>query len=252
MDNKEYLKKFRRCILEYTNVANSFDISEDGDEEIMPDQGGEMDGQSDNQQMGNMQGDETGLEQMPDMGDETNGVDGFQPQGNGGENTPLDGMGSDMQGTDTMNQDDEVIDVDDLTKSQESAEKKIDSMNHKFEKLMGAVETLIKQNEKRERDTADAIAATEKKLADELDKRIPTPQQRMSMRSTKSTPYSISPNEYMSNYAPENYSDEDDNNGVDDAQYQITKNDIDNFTDYASIAKDLDVNNQNLHSILGF
>ena len=42
------------------------------------------------------------------------------------------------------------------------------------------------------------------------------------------------------------------NNGVDDAQYQITKSDIDNFTDYASIAKELDIEHQNLHNILGF
>ena len=89
-------------------------------------------------------------------------------------------------------------------------------------------------------------------LKAELDKRIPTPQQRMSMRSTKSAPYSITPGEYMNNYAPENYSDEDDNNGADDAQYKITKGDIDGFTDYRSIVKDLDVEHQGLRDILNF
>ena len=62
----------------------------------------------------------------------------------------------------------------------------------------------------------------------------------------------MTPNEYMSNYAPQNYSADDDNNGEDDVQYKITKSDIDNFTDYATIAKELDIENQNLHNILGY
>jgi hypothetical protein len=172
---------------------------------------------------------------------DSGGVEGFNPQG-----------GEDMPMGDTMQPDDEVIDVDDLTKSQEAAEEKIDSMNAKFEKLMGAVETLIKQNSEREREAEKVMTATVKNVEDELNKRIPTPMQRMTMRSTKSAPYSMTPNEYMNNYAPENYSDADDNNGADDAQYQITKSDIDNFTDYASIAKELDIEHQNLHNILGF
>jgi hypothetical protein len=90
------------------------------------------------------------------------------------------------------------------------------------------------------------------KVEDELNKRIPTPQQRLTMRSTKSSPYSMSPNDYIQNYAPENYSDDDDNNGADDVQYKITKGDIDNFTNYNQIAKELDIEHQNLHNILGF
>ncbi len=246
MDNKDYIKKFRRCILEYTNAAGSFDISEEGEEETM-----QQEPQTDmNQDTG---GAVPGGEEMnPEMGGEPEGVEGFNPES---EMTGSEGMNPEMGGempTDNeMNPDDEVIDVDDLTKSQESAEKKIDKMNAKFEKLMGAVEVLIKQNAEREKETANLIAATEKKVSDELDKRIPTPQQRMTMRSTKSYPYSMTPNEYMNNYAPSNYSDEDDNNGADDVQYQITKGDIDNFTDYASIAKELDVEHQGLHDILG-
>ena len=190
----------------------------------------------------------------PAMGGEQ-GPEGFDPQG-GDPNAGMEGMGGDpamngdpgMMGGETMQNDDEVIDVDDLTKSQEQAEKKIDKMNDKFEKLMGAVEALIAQNKEMERREAEAKA----EFQAELEKRIPTPQQRMSMRSTKSSPYSMSPNEYMNNYAPENYSDADDNNGADDAQYQITKDDIDRFTDYNSIAKDLDIEHQGLRDILGF
>ena len=220
-NNSEFLKKYKRCLYEYVNAAGSYDVSEEGEEEMG---GAPMDGD-------------------PAMGGET-------------PNAGMEGMGGDpamngdpgMMGGETMQSDDEVIDVDDLTKSQEQAEKKIDKMNDKFEKLMGAVEALIAQNKEMERREAEAKA----EFQAELEKRIPTPQQRMTMRSTKSSPYSMSPNEYMNNYAPENYSDADDNNGADDAQYQITKDDIDRFTDYNSIAKDLDIEHQGLRDILGF
>jgi hypothetical protein len=199
----------------------------------------------------------------PMMGGDPNmgggqGAEGFNPEG-GDPNAGLDGMGGDpnaaggpMMGgdpnMDEMQPDDEVIDVDDLTKSQEEAEKKIDKMNDKFERLMGAVEALIAQNKKAEEREMQAKS----EFKSELEKRMPTPQQRMTMRSTKSAPYSMTPNEYMNNYAPENYSAEDDNNGADDMQYKITKGDIDNFTDYNSIIRGLDVEHQGLKDILGY
>lgn len=271
MDNKTYLKKYKRCILEYTSLADT--LAEEGDEETMvqdpnamgggaPEMGGgapEM-GQDPNG-MGNPNMDD-GTMSDPNMVDNNpndpnmagdnmaamgnNGVEGFNPEG-GANNGPMN-MGMEETPTETLQPEDEVIDVDDLTQSQENAEKKLDKMSAKFEKLMGAMEILIKQNAERDSKEAEAEA----RLKSELEKRIPTPQQRMSMRSTKSSPYSMTPNEYMNNYAPENYSDEDDNNGADDAQYQITKNDIDKFTDFNSIAKELDVEHQGLHDILGF
>ena len=266
----KFLDKYKRCILEYTNIADAYNISEDGEEmpqdgmtpdqgmgqDMAPGMGGEMDsgmgGEMDPGMGGEMDPGMGGGEMAPPadgmpMDNSANGVEGFNPEGVD-ETMPMDGMGSqDQEGVDTMQPEDEIIDVDDLTKSQETAEKKIDKMNAKFEKLMGAMEALIKQNAEREAKAAEAEA----KLKSEIEKRMPTPQQRMSMRSTKSSPYSMTPNEYMNNYAPENYSDADDNNGADDMQYEITKGDIDNFTDYKSIAKELDVDHQSLQDILG-
>ena len=282
-NNSKFLEKYKRLVLEYTNASGAFDISEDGEEDMGggPAVGGDpamgggdpvmsgdpaMDGgdpamgggpaMGGDPAMGGgdpaMGGGDPAMGGDPTMGGDPNGgqgAEGFNPEG-GDPNGGLDGMGGQdpMMGGDTMQSDDEVIDVDDLTKSQENAEKKIDKMNAKFEKLMGAVEVLIKQNNERDRQEAENAA----KMKAELEKRIPTPQQRMTMRSTKSAPYSMTPNEYMNNYAPENYSDEDDNNGADDMQYQITKGDIDSFTDYNSIAKDLDIEHQGLRDILGF
>ena len=241
--NSEFLNKYKRLVLEYTNVAGAFDVSEDGEEDMGsgPSMGGDP-----------AMGGDSAMGGDPSMSGDPNGgqgAEGFNPEG-GDPNMGLDGMGgqNSMNGGDTMQTDDEVIDVDDLTKSQEKAEEKIDKMNAKFEKLMGAVETLIKQNKERERQEAESAA----QMKAELEKRIPTPQQRMTMRSTKSAPYSMTPNEYMNNYARENYRDADDNNGADDMQYQITKDDIDRFTNYDSIANDLDIEHQGLRDILGF
>ena len=277
--NSEFLNKYKRLVLEYTNVAGAFDVSEDGDEDMGggPSMGGDpaMGGDSamggdpsmsGDSAMGgdpSMSGDpsmggdpsmnsDPAMGGDPSMGGDPNGgqgAEGFNPEG-GDPNMGIDGMGgqNSMNSGDTMQTDDEVIDVDDLTKSQEKAEEKIDKMNAKFEKLMGAVETLIKQNKERDRQEAETAA----QMKSELEKRLPTPQQRLTMRSTKSAPYSMTPNEYMNNYAPENYSDADDNNGADDMQYQITKDDIDRFTDYDSIANDLDIEHQGLRDILGF
>ena len=257
MSNKDFLKKYKRCLYEYTNAAGAFDLTEEGDE-MDAQQGGAPDGGmpmgGDPNAMGgdpSMMGDPNAMGGGPSMmgdpamGSAENGVEGFNPEG-GDPNA----MGGEM-----MQPDDEVIDVDDLTQSQEKAEEKIDAMNSKFEKLMGAVETLIKQNAQREKEAAEAerrSAEQQARLEAELEKRIPTPQQRMTMRSTKSAPYAMTPNEYMNNYAPDNYSDADDNNGADDMQYQITKDDIDRFTDYNSIAKELDIAHQGLNDILNF
>ena len=270
MDNKKYLDKFNRCIYEYTSLGAVLD---EGDEEMGGDmpmdpgmeggapEGGDMP-MDPGMEGGTPEGGDMPMEPGMEGGAPEGGVEGFNPEG---EEGPMDGMGGDPNaeggdmpmepGMDTMQPDDEVIDVDDLTKSQESAEKKIDAMNSKFEKLMGAVEVLIKQNAEKDKAAAEAEKRANERQAQieaELEKRMPTPQQRMTMRSTKSAPYSMSPNEYMNNYAPDNYSDADDNNGADDTQYQITKDDIDRFTDYASIAKELDVDHQGLHDILGF
>jgi hypothetical protein len=266
MNQEKYLKKYKRCLYEYVDASGSFDLSEEGEDMEMP-QGGAPDGGmpmggeqdtmvADPNAMGGdpnaMGGDPNAMGGGPNAmgGAPEGGVEGFNPEG--GDDMSMPEMGG---GMDTMQSDDEVIDVDDLTKSQEDAEKKIDAMNSKFEKLMGAVETLIKQNAQREKEAAEAerrAAEQQAKLESELEKRIPTPQQRMTMRSTKSAPYAMTPNEYMNNYAPDNYSDADDNNGADDMQYQITKDDVDRFTDYNSIAKELDVAHQGLHDILGF
>ena len=176
--------------------------------------------------------------------------EGFAPQGVD-QGMAMDGMGGDhnaMNGEETPGPEDDVVEIDDLTDAQEDTEHKVDALTSKFEKLMSSIDSI-------EQRINDIDAHTNQYLGSikgEMEKRNPTPMQRLTMRSTKSSPYSMTPNEYMNNYAPENYSDEPDNNGADDPQYKITKGDIDDFVDYNSIAKDIANNKLGLKDILGY
>ena len=187
---EEYIKKFKRCVLEYTGGFDST-IDEAGEDDAMQDMGGDpgmmggegMEPNGDPNAMGGepmqpngdpnaMEGDPNAMEGDPNMVGGEGGVEGFEPEG-ANPDAPMDGMGGDpnamggdpnMMGGEPMQPGDEVIDVDDLTKSQETAEKKIDKMNHKFEELMGAISNLVKQNAEREKSTVEAIAASEKRM----------------------------------------------------------------------------------------
>lgn len=178
--------------------------------------------------------------------------EGFSPQGidqNGG----MDGMGADAntgmpQGEEGPGPEDDVVEIDDLTDAQEETEKKVDALTSKFEKVITSLDGIVKKISDIDTHTNEYLGS----LKGEMEKRNPTPMQRLTMRSTKSSPYSMTPNEYMNNYAPENYSDESDNNGADDPQYKITKGDIDDFVDYGSIAKDIAKNKIGLKDIFGY
>jgi len=190
------------------------------------------------------------------MGDDPNAMgsgqspEGFAPQGVD-QGMAMDGMGGDqntMGGGDTPGPDDDVIEIDDLTDAQEDTEHKVDALTSKFERLMSSIDSIEQRINDIDAHTNQYLGS----LKGEMEKRNPTPLQRLTMRSTKSSPYTMTPNEYMNNYAPENYSDESDNNGADDPQYKITKGDIDDFVDYNSIAKDIANNKLGLKDILGY
>lgn len=257
---KDYVDRYQQLV-EYTNVAGDYNISEVGDEEETPDALPADDGSQDAPQgMDAQPGDDAEMNgQAPDRmdgGGQPQGVDGFDPQG-GSPDQGIEGMGgqpmagpNDMPSQETPETDasseDVVIDVDDLTRAQKEAEEKIDKMNGKFETLMGAIETLIKQNKERD----EREKAREEQMKAELDKRLPDDTQKLAMRSIKSTPYGISPNDYMKDNLPDNYTVGDE--AEEKPKYTITKGDIDNITDFNTIAKELDIEHQGLKDILNF
>lgn len=238
--SEDVAKRFR-MLCEY-----SFNITEDDGEQMdmeVPDSGEE---QGADVQMQEPMGDE----QQP-MGDGApeGGVPGFNPQG--GESEDMSNLDGDFGGeTEPMQSDDEVIDVDELTSSQEKTEKKVgklkNSMEKGFDKLLNVINRLDKM--------IDDNTANMESIKKEIEKRNPTPLEKLNMRAANdSYPFNISPSDYWkekeqnSNYR---IGGEDEPDSI---QYTITQDDIDGMTDFKQISKELDSDefNQNLMNIFG-
>jgi hypothetical protein len=177
------------------------------------------------------------------------GVPGFNPQGAGTDPAATAEQSFDEATPDAGGQeggeDEEVIDVDELVDGQKRNEEAIDKLTDKFEQFLEKFSEFqgeLKSN-------AEFMAS----LENEIEKRNPTSVEKLTMRSLQSKPFDKTPEEYMAEDAPENYSPEDDNNGVGEPKYTITRDDVRNATDYSSIAKTLrDNGNATLKSLLGF
>ena len=174
------------------------------------------------------------------------GVPGFDPQPAQDTDPATTAEASFDEATpDNGGEDEEVIDVDELVDSQKNNEDAIEKLTDKFEQF------LDKFNEfQDELKTNSEYMAN---LENEFQKRNPTSVEKLTMRSLQSKPFQETPEEYMENDAPENYSPESDNNGVGEPRYTITRDDVRNATDYPSIAKTLrDNENATLKNLLGF
>lgn len=116
------------------------------------------------------------------------------------DNSTVDGVGTDVQpetsgeeidiDTDVQTQggDEEVIDVDDLTNAQEATENKVDSVDDKLTSLIRAVSSLQK-----------VIDSNDQKILDlqaEIERRNPTPEEKLNIRSQSSFPYNSTPRQY--------------------------------------------------------
>jgi hypothetical protein len=204
------------------------------DPNAMP-QGGDTQGNG-QEQMPPAGGD-TGMQQ-PDMGGEQ------MPQGQDGLETPAQPdptIGADVEDTPTdepmvdgiemddetmAGPDDEVIDVDDLTNSQESTEYKIDGVDDKLSKLLSIVGKF-----------ANAIEANDAKLEDlkaEIERRNPTDIERINLRSQNSQPFNVNPGEYWSEVKDKNpnyqiISDNEVSPNDEDKVYTITDDDLRDF-----------------------
>lgn len=177
------------------------------------------------------------------------GVPGFDPQTQGNdEDPPATAEESFDEATPDNTQqggeDEEVIDVDELVDGQKRNEEAIDKLTDKFERFLEKFSEFqgeLKSN-----------AEFMENLQSEFEKRNPTSVEKLTMRSLQSKPFQETPEEYMANDAPENYSPEDDQNGVGEPRYTITRDDVRNATDYSSIAKTLrDNENSTLKTLLG-
>lgn len=175
-----------------------------------------------------------GMLPAPDaMGGDPNGGD--IPPG------PDDGMGGDpmggeMPGMDDIEEgepeeEDDVIDVDDLTKAQEKTNDKVNSVgkdlgkvDSRIEKLLGAIESLETMFDKNNQEIADLKA--------EFEKRNPTQTEKLNLRSLDSYPFKIKPTDYWKEKGENsNYSAYADNEEPTTQEYVITNDDVDDFNE---------------------
>ena len=123
---------------------------------------------------------------------------------------------------------DEVVDVDELTQSQEATEFKVDNVDDKLNKVL---KIISKFN--------DAIEANDQKIEDlkkEFQKRNPTAEETLNLRSLASYPFSERPDEYWKKQQQDhpNYnviSDNDVSTADEQKEFEIRKGDIDNFNE---------------------
>jgi hypothetical protein len=161
-------------------------------------------------------------------------------------------MGPDA-GMDPMagGEDEEVIDVDDLTNAQEKTYDKIGSLSKKFDKLLSVIdkfEEVIQMNDEK-------IESLEANIKAELEKRNPTAIEKLNLRSQNdSYPFNVNPTDYWKQKeASSNYRIGDDME-EDAPQYKIYQADIDEVGDWRNISQSLEDTSfkQTLHQILNF
>ena len=143
---------------------------------------------------------------------------------------------------------DEVVDVDELTQSQEATEFKVDNVDDKLNKVL---KIISKFN--------DAIEANDQKIEDlkkEFQKRNPTAEETLNLRSLASYPFSERPDEYWKKQQQEhpNYnviSDNDVSTADEQKKFEIHKGEIDNFNE-RDIMKSLGESHIKLSDFLQF
>jgi hypothetical protein len=270
----EAMSRFQQ-IMEYTTRRNKY-TEEAGEQpqedpsQMPPEGGAPMDGEAPGGDMGGEMPQDGGAPMDPnggapapggDMGGEmpqdggAQGPEGFNPQ------VPQDGMDAGMSPMDSgapmdgsippeggeLQPGDDVIDVSDLTDSQEETQEEVDKLDAKFDKVMkylGQFEELIKSNDDKIND-----------LKAEFERRNPTQVEKLSMQTANSYPFSETPEQYWDNKEKtSNYRTEDDQNGVKQGQYLITKNDVDGTVDWKGIADtldDFDIMHQTMKNTMG-
>lgn len=128
--------------------------------------------------------------------------------------------------------DEDVLDVEDLTQAQEKLNKKQNELGHdlgdvdgRIAALLTAVEKIQGSLEKNNNDITDLKA--------ELEKRMPTKTEKLNMQSLKMYPFNVSPKEYWKDKEKDGvYQAEYDSEEPEvKKQYNITQDDVDNYSD---------------------
>lgn len=247
---EDFKRAFQR-INEYT-VSTGLNVDEDGSDDEQNAEAPTDNGQAPQPQGGDPMGgpmppmDNTGADvqgqTMPQDNGQVDATDGTAPpQGlnpqAGGEEIPDVSMDPSMEapadGESQEQPDDTVIDVSDITDSQKDIEAEVGQINDKYEKVVQALDAFEK-----------LLQTSNEKIDDlkgEYEKRNPTQIEKLNMQTAHSYPFNVKPEDYWKDKeATSNYSTDSDDNGKEQGQYVITKNDVDGDTNWKAIADSLD------------
>lgn len=260
-------KQFMR-LCEWSYVPSS--LEEDDDEQQQEDPNMNMGGQEDmggggmpqEDPMANQNGEDInqiGGNEMPmdDMGNNqmANQDGGDMSQMDMGNEMPMDDMGADPMMGD-IGEDEEVIDVEELTDAQEKMNSKINTAGQNIEDVSDKIQALMQSLSSMEQminNNNQEIA----RFKQEFEKRNPTQTEKLNLRSLDSYPFNVNPKDYWNGKGIDpngNYSAYADNEEPTTKEYEITNSDVDDF-DERSIEKSFDMNDdmiQDLKKIFGF
>jgi hypothetical protein len=162
---------------------------------------------------------------------------------------PTDDLGGDE------GEEDDVLDVDDLTDAQEKMNGTVNRVGKKLGTVDDKIQVLLKSID----DLQRRIQSNNDEIADfkrEFEKRNPTPTEKLNLRSLDSYPFNVSPTDYWAQKGMDpnsNYQGYADNSEPTTQEYQITNSDVDDFDERAisqsfNISDDLD---QDIKKIFG-
>lgn len=235
----------------YRNGVMEADEQSQANDEMPPSPGVEDEENNDeNQPMANPQPSSQPM-QEPQIGDGESNVDGANLAPNAGMDTedipnnndtmqPMDSEVGDEMGDDMSNEEvgpnDVVVNISDLTNSQEAIQQQQEELSTQMDNQMSDVDqklvTLLKVVNK----FNDALNANDKKIKDlkqELIKRNPTEEEVMNVRlNAGGNPFAQKPEEFWDKFKDiNNHYNITANNEAPQNQYKITKMDIDNVND---------------------
>lgn len=142
-------------------------------------------------------------------------------------NEPTD---ADIPMDDTMPVDDGMgdesvdLDVTELVKGSQEAKASADEANAKIERLMDMVDQLENQLT-----SMSQISTKIDGLEQELEKRMPTPDEKVGLRSMDSYPYNIKLSDFWNDKQDSPYSEDDDEEKDEEGNYTLTNDDVDNY-----------------------
>ena len=166
------------------------------------------------------------------------------PDGGMGEDPGMGGAPDDMMGgPEGMEgeEEDDVIDVDDLTKAQQKTSdtvnkvgRNLEDVDDKIVKMAHMINSLERMIDSQNKEIMD--------LRKEFVKRNPTQTEKLNLRSLDSYPFNVQPTDYWSNINKEggNYEAYSDNNEPTTQEYEITNDDVDDYNE-ADIANSFDI-----------